>query len=46
VEDIPVFDEEQHFVGTSLHQHSPSCNLILVFNARFDFEKNRGLYDI
>jgi len=34
---------EQHFVGTSLHQHPSSCDYILVFNGRFDFEQKKEI---
>jgi len=37
---------EQHFARTSLHQHPSSCDSILVFNGRFDFEQKRKLTEI
>jgi len=37
---------EQHFIGTSLYQHPSSCDSILMFNGRFDFEQKRKLDEI
>jgi len=37
---------EQHFVGTRLHQHPSSCDSILMFNRRFDFKQKRKLDEI
>jgi len=45
-EDDPFLTKEQHFVGTSLHQHSSSRYSILAFNGRFDFEQKRELDEI
>jgi len=36
----------QHFIWTSLHQHSSSCDSISVLNGRFDFEQKRKLDEI
>lgn len=45
-EDDSVLTNSQHFVGASLHQHPSSCDSILVFNGRFDFEQDRELDEL